>query len=57
MNSYQCPECGYRFNEAEGDSFLGYPPATQWEALPDDFVCPDCAVTGKDDFEQVASAG
>ena len=51
MSRYQCPECGYQYDEAEGDAFLGYPAGTAWEALPEDFVCPDCAVTGKEEFE------
>lgn len=51
MSEYECPECGYRYAEARGDAFLGYPPGTRWQDLPEDFVCPDCAVTGKDDFK------
>lgn len=53
MSRYRCPECGYLFDEEAGDDFEGYPPGTPFEALPDDFACPDCSVRGKDDFEQV----
>ena len=50
MSEYKCPECGYSFNEDEGDLHEGYPPGTPFESLPADFACPDCSVRFKDDF-------
>ena len=47
---YQCPDCGYQFNERVGDEHEGYPPGTPFTGLPDDFVCPDCVVCTKTDF-------
>jgi rubredoxin len=48
---YVCPGCGYTYNEALGDDHEGYPPGYLFKDLPDDFVCPDCAVRYKEDFE------
>ena len=53
MSQYRCPECGYVFDEATGDEHEGYPAGTSFESLPVDFVCPDCAVRNKDDFEMI----
>ncbi|MGI9260453.1 MAG: rubredoxin [Woeseiaceae bacterium] len=50
MSTFQCPECGYQYDEAAGDSHEGYKPGTTFESLPDDFACPDCAVRFKEDF-------
>lgn len=51
MGRYRCPECGYVFDEETGDEYEGYAAGTLFVTLPDDFVCPDCSVRGKDDFE------
>ena len=53
MAVYECPGCGYRFDEDTGDVHEGYPPSTRFETLPDDFTCPDCGVRYKEDFKQV----
>jgi rubredoxin len=53
LSSYRCPDCGYLYDEAEGDPHEGYPPGTLFVQLPEDFVCPDCAVRGKQDFVRV----
>jgi len=53
MPEYQCPECGYRYDEATGDEHEGYPPGTPFDELPGDFTCPDCAVRDKQDFVPV----
>lgn len=47
---YQCPGCGYIYDEAEGDEREGFPPGTPWSAIPEDWPCPDCAVRDKPDF-------
>lgn len=50
MTNYVCPDCGYVYRESEGDAHEGYPPGTAFASLPEDFVCPDCAVRSKEDF-------
>ena len=50
MSRYRCPECDYEYDEVEGDPHQGFAPGTRWEALPDSFTCPDCAVRYKEDF-------
>lgn len=50
MSRYLCPECGYVYDEAVGDAHMGFPAGTAWDDLPQDFVCPDCAISYKDDF-------
>lgn len=51
MTDFRCPECGYIFSEESGDEHEGYPPGTLFRSLPDDYVCPDCSIRGKEDFE------
>ncbi len=51
MARYQCPGCRYIYDERVGDDHEGYPPGLIFESLPDDFVCPDCSVRYKEDFE------
>lgn len=51
MGRYRCPECGYVYDEDRGDDFEGYAAGTPFSALPGEFVCPDCSVRGKGDFE------
>lgn len=50
MSVYLCPDCGYAYDEALGDPYEGYARGTTFEQLPEDFVCPDCAVRAKADF-------
>lgn len=50
---YQCPGCGYIYNEAQGDDHEGYPPGFAFADLPDNFVCPACSVRYKEDFQKV----
>lgn len=47
-----CLICGFIYNEAEGWPDDGIPAGTSWEAVPDDWVCPECLV-GKADFEML----
>ena len=56
MAVYRCPDpdCGYTYDEAEGNPREGFPPGTPWSAVPDDWNCPDCGVENKLDFEQVS---
>jgi rubredoxin len=49
---YKCITCGWIYDEAEGLPDEGIAAGTLWEAVPDDWVCPDCGM-GKSDFEMV----
>lgn len=46
---YVCNVCGYIYDPAAGDPGNGIKPGTEFEDLPDDWVCPECGV-GKDQF-------
>ena len=52
MDKWECLVCGYVYDPAEGDPDSGIEPGTPFEALPDDYICPDCGA-GKDMFEKV----
>ncbi|WP_405221316.1 rubredoxin [Lentisalinibacter sediminis] len=54
MARYECPDCGYVYDEASGDDHEGYPPGLKFRDLPEEFVCPDCAVRYKEDFVRIA---
>lgn len=53
MAKYQCPDCGYIYDEAVGCEREGYVAGTSWEVIPEDFPCPDCFVREKPDFVPV----
>lgn len=50
MKVWRCPECGYRYDEAAGDTHEGFAPGTRREDLPEDWTCPDCGIIPADDF-------
>lgn len=52
MEKWECMVCGYIYDPAKGDPSRGIPPRTPFEALPEDWSCPDCGAT-KDMFEKV----
>ena len=54
---YICELCGYEYNPAEGDPENGIAPGTDFEDLPEDWVCPLCGAS-KEDFtiEEVEEA-
>ncbi len=52
MAKYKCLVCGYIYDPAVGDSTQNVKPGTAFEALPGDWVCPECGV-GKDQFEKI----
>ncbi|HKL61783.1 MAG TPA: rubredoxin [Woeseiaceae bacterium] len=54
MARWECPDCGYVYDEAAGDDHEGYPPGMKFADLPGEFVCPDCAVRYKEDFVRIA---
>ena len=53
MARYQCPGCGYVYDETQGDQHEGFPPGTPWSKVPEDWACADCAVRDKVDFVRV----
>ena len=53
MRKYQCPDCGYVYDETTGCEEEGYAAGTKWEDIPEDFPCPECFVREKPDFEAV----
>ena len=54
MAKYECDGCGYVYDEQDGNPQEGFPPGTQWEQIPEDWPCPDCAVREKPDFVKIA---
>ncbi|EEI82039.1 rubredoxin [Anaerococcus tetradius] len=47
---YVCTACGYIYDPAEGDVDNGIAAGTEFDQLPDDWMCPLCGAT-KDMFE------
>jgi rubredoxin len=52
MDKWECTVCGYIYDPEIGDPDNDVAPGTPFEALSDDWVCPDCGV-GKDMFEKI----
>ena len=52
MKKYECNVCGYIYDPAEGALDDGIKAGTSFEDVPEDWVCPLCAV-GKEDFSPV----
>ena len=52
MEKWECLVCGYVYDPEVGDPAGGVEPGTPFEAVPDDWICPDCGA-GKDMFEKV----
>ena len=50
---YVCGACGYEYDPKVGDPDNGIEPGTAFEDLPEDWVCPLCAL-GKEVFEEKA---
>ena len=42
MKKYVCDACGYVYDPAIGDPDHGVAQGTAWEAVPEDWVCPEC---------------
>lgn len=47
---YECVECKYIYNPKSGNEKAGVKPGTEFEDLPDNWVCPVCG-EGKDMFQ------
>ncbi|MED5240024.1 MAG: fatty acid desaturase [Pseudomonadota bacterium] len=50
LHQFQCPNCGYIYDERQGEEREGFAPGTHWIEIPDTWSCPDCAVRDKVDF-------
>lgn len=53
MDKYVCDVCGYVYDPAKGDPDNGIAPSTSFDALPEDWVCPECGA-GKSEFSKKA---
>ncbi|HDQ44353.1 MAG TPA: rubredoxin [bacterium] len=49
MEKWICEVCGYVYDPKQGDPDNGIEPGTPFEAIPEDWVCPECGA-GKEDF-------
>jgi hydroxylamine reductase len=52
MKKYACTLCDYVYDPEQGDPDNGIEPGTDFDDLPDEWVCPDCGA-GKEKFEEV----
>lgn len=52
MSTWECTACGYIYDPEVGDPENGIEPGTDFEDLPEDWVCPICGVD-KDLFEEM----
>jgi rubredoxin len=50
MRKWYCMTCDFVFDEALGLPEFGIEPGTNFEGLPDDWLCPECG-SPKDYFE------
>lgn len=50
MQKYICQTCGHSYDPADGDPDSGIEPGIPFEALPEDWICPQCGAK-KTDFE------
>jgi rubredoxin len=47
VNRYKCRLCGYIYSPLRGEPHNGIPAGTEFEDLPEDYVCPVCGFQGK----------
>ena len=52
MTAYICELCGYVYDPQNGEPENGIVGGTEFEDLPEDYVCPLCGAS-KEDFEPV----
>ena len=48
---YICSVCGYVYDEERGEPHRGIKPGTKFDDLPDNYVCPVCALDPKIDVQ------
>ncbi|OYT34047.1 rubredoxin [Archaeoglobales archaeon] len=52
MTKWQCTNCGYIYDEREGDPSSDILPNTKWVELPNNWSCPVCGAR-KQEFERL----
>ncbi len=52
MKKFVCDVCGWEYDEELGDIDNDIEPGTEFDELPEDFICPLCGA-GKDEFTEV----
>jgi rubredoxin len=52
MQKWACMGCDYIYDPELGDPDSGIAPGTPFEAIPEEWTCPECGLT-KDMFEPV----
>ncbi len=52
MDKWRCIPCGYIYDPEKGDPESSIAPGTAFEDIPEDWVCPECAVP-KPMFEEL----
>jgi alkane 1-monooxygenase len=53
-HAFQCPGCGYIYDQTKGDIREGFEPGTPFSLIPVNWVCPDCGVRERSDFRPLA---
>ena len=56
MLIHVCELCGYEYNPKEGDPENGIEENTDFEDLPEDWVCPLCGASKEDFTEETTSS-
>jgi len=54
MLEFVCKKCGYIYDPKQGDKVGGIAPGTEFENLPDKWVCPVCSAE-KVEFESLTN--
>ncbi len=52
MSIYACTLCGYEYSSEDGDTENGIAEGTDFEDIPEDWVCPVCGAS-KEEFELI----
>jgi len=52
MSKWQCIVCSYIYDPIDGDPENEIDPGTDFEDLPEDWVCPECGAE-QDQFEEL----
>jgi alkane 1-monooxygenase len=50
MRRFQCPDCGFVYDEQIGHPREGFSAGTRWSDIPAQWHCPECGVRDKVDF-------
>lgn len=53
-SNYECPGCGYSYDQSRGDVREGFAAGTPFKSIPESWVCPDCGVRERNEFRPLA---